>query len=64
LECVVTFDEKATPFPNVDTNAMIFLIKNVKPNKKLFWVKANQAYSDDLLQFVSSGFKKQGLETI
>lgn len=64
IECVVAFDEKATPFPNVDTNAMIFLIKNAKPNKKLFWVKANQAYSDDLLQFVSSGFKKQELETI
>lgn len=64
IECVITFDEKATPFPNVDTNAIIFLIKNAKPNKKLFWVKANQAYSDDLLQFVSSGFKKRGLETI
>ena len=64
IECVVTFDEKATPFPNVDTNAIIFLIKNVKPNKKLFWVKANQAYSDDLFQFVSSGFKKQRLEAI
>ncbi|MEW6616106.1 MAG: N-6 DNA methylase [Thermodesulfobacteriota bacterium] len=64
IECVVTFDEGATPFPNVDTNAIIFLIKNAKPNKKLFWVKAKQAYSDDLLQFISSGFKKQELETI
>lgn len=64
IECVITFDEKATPFPNVDTNAIIFLIRNAKPNKKLFWVKANQAYSDDLFQFISSGFKKRRLETI
>jgi len=64
IECVITFNEKATPFPNVDTNAMIFLIRNATPNKNLFWVKVNQAHSDNLLQFISSGFKKRGLERI
>lgn len=57
IDCVITFDERATPFPNVDTNAIIFLIKNAKPKKTLQWIKANQAYSDDLLQFVTSNFK-------
>lgn len=28
LEAVITFDTAATPFPNVDTNAIVFLIKN------------------------------------
>ena len=64
IEGVITFDEKATPFPNVDTNAIVFLIKNSKPQKTLQWVKANQAYSSDLLDFVSSNFKKKKYETL
>lgn len=64
IEGVVTFDEKATPFPNVDTNAIVFLIKRSKPQKNIYWIKANQAYSGDLLQFISSKFKDQNLETI
>jgi len=57
IECAITFDEKATPFPKVDTNAMIFLIKKAKPQKTLHWVKANEAYTTDLLKFVTSDFK-------
>lgn len=57
IECVITFDEKATPFPNVDTNAIIFLIKNAAPKKTFKWVKVNQAYSDELLRFVTSNFQ-------
>jgi methylase of polypeptide subunit release factors len=64
IEGVITFDEKATPFPNVDTNAIVFLIKNSKPQKTLHWVKANEAYSSDLLYLISSGFKKQKYETL
>ncbi|MGQ0740250.1 MAG: Eco57I restriction-modification methylase domain-containing protein [Bacteroidota bacterium] len=64
IESVITFDEKATPFPNVDTNAMVFLIKNSKPTKTLHWVKANQAYSADLFNFISSNFKQKMFETI
>lgn len=64
IECVVTFEEKATPFPDVDTNALIFLIKKAKPKGNFFWVKVNQAYCDDLLQFISSGFETQELKTI
>ena len=64
IEGVITFDEKATPFPNVDTNALVFLIRNSKPTKTLQWVKANEAYSNDLLNFVSSNFKQQKFETL
>ena len=64
IDGVITFDEKATPFPNVDTNAIVFLIKNSKPTKTLYWAKANQAYSADLLNFVTSNFKKQKFETL
>ncbi len=64
IEAVITFDGMATPFPNVDTNAIIFLIKNTKPNDNFYWVKSNQAYSGDLLEFVSSKFKKQKYDSL
>ena len=64
IEGVITFDEKATPFPNVDTNAIVFLIKNSKPIETLHWIKANKAYSTDLFNFISSNFKQQKFETI
>lgn len=64
IEGVITFDKKATPFPGVDTNAMVFLIKNSKPTSTLYWVKANQAYSTDLFNFTSSNFKQEKFETI
>ena len=64
IECAITFDEKATPFPNVDTNAIVFLIKNSKPKKDLSWVKANTAYSTDLFDFISSDFKQQEFKTL
>ncbi|MEO8148108.1 MAG: N-6 DNA methylase [Bacteroidia bacterium] len=64
IEGIITFDERATPFPNVDTNAMVFLIKNSKPIETLHWVKVNQAYSADLFNFVSSNFRQQKFKTI
>ncbi len=64
IECVITFDEKATPFPNVDTNAIIFLIKNAASQKTLHWIKANEAYSADLLKFVSSNFKLKEFDSL
>lgn len=64
IEGVITFDERATPFPNVDTNAIVFLIKNSEPQKTLQWVKAKEAYSSDLLYFVLSNFKKNQFDTL
>jgi adenine-specific DNA-methyltransferase len=64
IEGVITFDKGATPFPNVDTNAMVFLIKNSRPTKKLYWIKANQAYSTDLFNLISSNFKQKKFDTI
>lgn len=64
IEAVVTFDDKATPFPNVDTNALIFLIKNSPPAKKLFWIRAKKAYHQDLINLIKSNFKKSKFETL
>ncbi|MBF0487346.1 MAG: N-6 DNA methylase [Nitrospirae bacterium] len=64
IEAVITFETKATPFPAVDTNAIIFLIKNSKPITNIFWVKSSQPYSTDLLKFVSSNFKIQEIDSL
>jgi len=64
IEGVITFDEKATPFPNVDTNAIVFLIKNSPPQETLHWVKVNEAYSSDLFDFISSKFRKKKFPTL
>jgi SAM-dependent methyltransferase len=39
LEGVVTFDYKASPFPGVDTNAVIFLIRNQQQKNTIKWIK-------------------------
>lgn len=54
LDCVITFDKEATPFPGVDTNAIVLLIRNTKPQSKFLWIRASEAYSMDLLNLVSS----------
>lgn len=56
LECIVTFDEEATPFPNVDTNAIIFFIRNEVPGATLQWAKITAAHTNDLWNFVEDGF--------
>lgn len=54
LEGVITFDHKATPFPGVDTNAVIFLIKNNKPMKKINWIRV-LAESSSLFEYIKAG---------
>jgi hypothetical protein len=54
LEGVITFDNKATPFPGVDTNAVIFLIRNIEPKEKIKWVKCLEPQSKDLLLFMKN----------
>ncbi len=63
LEGVITFSEKASPFPEIDTNAMIFLIKKQKPQNKLKWIKINEE-NNELLQFIKSDFTNFDLPTI
>ncbi len=57
LECVVTFEEKATPFPSIDTNALIFFIKKEASKKEIKWVRVNEPNKSDLYEFINSGFK-------
>jgi len=39
LEAVLTFSKEATPFPQVDTNAMVFLISRRPPAESFAWIR-------------------------
>lgn len=63
LECVVTFHENATPFPKVDTNAVIFFINKSEPIQTIQWIKANEA-NEELFNFVKSDFQNSNYPTL
>lgn len=56
IECVATFAEEAAPFPKVDTNALIFFIRNQEPIENFTWVKV-QKRGNALCQFVRNQFR-------
>ena len=59
LECVVTFTSEATPFPDVDTNPLIFFIKKTQPKTDFLWVKCKRSWTKDLKNFVISNFSQK-----
>lgn len=63
LEGVITFSENAAPFPEIDTNAIIFLIRKQKPQANLLWIKVNEV-GDELLKLIQSDFELTDLPNI
>ena len=47
LDAVLTFTHEATPFPGVDTNAVVFLIRREPPADEFFWASCTER-NDDL----------------
>ena len=58
LEAVVTFDPTASPFPKVDTNALVFLIQNAKPASNFFWLKCFPDQLKELKTWMENGCKE------
>jgi methylase of polypeptide subunit release factors len=58
IECVATFSEEAAPFPTIDTNALIFFIKNEKPRSHVAWIKI-QERGNELFNLVKNQFDNQ-----
>ncbi|MBI4227978.1 MAG: N-6 DNA methylase [Candidatus Omnitrophica bacterium] len=56
LEAVVAFTPDASPFPGVDTNALVFFIKNTVPRAHCWWARCTQAGTTALKTWVLSGF--------
>jgi adenine-specific DNA-methyltransferase len=57
LDAVITFAPEATPFPSVDTNAMVFMLRNEKPKEEFTWGKCLKPDTSGLARWVTSGFK-------
>jgi methylase of polypeptide subunit release factors len=63
LDAVISFSADATPFPDVDTNALVFCIQNETPDKHFDWVKCHRQDSEELVALLS-GNKPKGTEKI
>ena len=57
LEAVVTFAPEASPFPGVDTNPIIFMIRNVSPAQTFWWARCNRRETDALREWIVSRFE-------
>lgn len=58
LDAVITFSPDASPFPNIDTNPLIFFIRKALPQEKFLWVKCYHSATVSLKNWVRSGFEK------
>ena len=58
LDGVVAFAAEATPFPDVDTNALVLFIRNVSPTKEFDWMKCLDCDSKELTTLVSGQHQK------
>lgn len=57
LDSVIAFAPDTSPFPNVDTNPLIFFIRKAKPTEDFLWVKCCEPQTESLKLWVRSGFK-------
>ncbi len=52
IESLVTFAPEATPFPGVDTNAVIVCIRNILPAHDYHWARCSQANTPSLVKWL------------
>lgn len=57
LESVVTFTAEASPFPNVDTNPLIFLIRKGSGEATFQWAQVRRAGTEQLKTWMSAGLR-------
>jgi methylase of polypeptide subunit release factors len=56
LDAVVTFTPEASPFPNVDTNPIILLIRNARPKAHFLWAQCLRAGGETLREWIEADF--------
>jgi adenine-specific DNA-methyltransferase len=56
LDAVATFSPDATPFPGVDTNAVVLMLRNAAPSDEFWWARCRVPETDGLVTWVRSGF--------
>jgi hypothetical protein len=57
LDAVIAFSPDASPFPNVDTNPLIFFIRKAPPKENFLWAKCYESQTEILKIWVRSGFE-------
>ena len=58
IEAIITFSPEASPFPGVDTNPLIFMIRKTKPAPEFFWLRVTQPETGVLSEWVRLEFKE------
>lgn len=58
LDAVVTFSPEATPFPGVDTNAVVVLIQNDPPRERFVWARCREAARHRFREWIESEFQQ------
>jgi hypothetical protein len=56
---VIAFSADATPFPDVDTNALVFCIRNERPEARFAWVKCQRRNSAELVALLSGNGRQR-----
>jgi hypothetical protein len=56
IDAVITFAPEASPFPNVDTNPIILLIRNTQPEASFIWAQCRRAGSEALRKWIDTDF--------
>lgn len=56
IESILTFSGKASPFPGIDTNPIIFFIKNSSPKNTFSWARLQEKEPEVIKNWVESGF--------
>ncbi|MXZ13661.1 MAG: SAM-dependent DNA methyltransferase [Candidatus Dadabacteria bacterium] len=59
LDAVTTFAPEATPFPGVDTNPIILMLRNAPPQDKFKWCICNEWGTRSLYSWIRNGLKKR-----
>jgi hypothetical protein len=56
LDAIITFAPEASPFPRVDTNALIVLVRKAPPDAHFRWARVQKPWTNDLKHWAISGF--------
>ncbi|HJQ32210.1 MAG TPA: N-6 DNA methylase [Pyrinomonadaceae bacterium] len=59
LDAVLTFEHDASPFPGVDTNAVVLFIENAPPGREFAWARCTSPETRQVKEWVISGFTRQ-----
>ena len=64
LDAVVTFAPEASPFPNIDTNPIIVLLRRATPQTTMQWAQCCEAETGDLQKWMASGLRAKNYSAL